>query len=780
MQRRFYLLSTSLTLAAALVATSALPAMAQSQKREESDEIIVTAQKRDERLVDVPVSMSVFNDTAIEQTGTRQLANIAEYIPNVEISQIYDFSSQVVIRGVGANSRNIGFDTRVGVYVDGVYVGQSPAINQELLDVQQVEILRGPQGTFFGKDTVAGAVNIITKKPGDKLEGTLGVDVGNYNYTNFSGMLNVPLGKKSAFKVSVAKMDRDGYIPNDITGNELLNKDVLSYRAQLRITPSEKFEANLSFDGLNGQGLVMLGESFTDMLGLFPAPVDRRVDYTFDPHEWRDIYGGALNMEYKMDNGYVLKSITGYRDTHALYSNDTDYVPQDVIWIEYEDHYKQWSQELQLISPNYEKFNYVAGLYYYNQDADTRRDVILGDDLLTAFIAPYVAPQVAPLFGWDPANLNLQQLAAISAAVGFGPPGSLVYNSGNVKTKSYAAYFNANFNMTDRLKLGVGARYTIADKDVNWLLDGRNSGIFGIGSTNVPIGSTIAPTPLVNDREDKQFDPMISLTYALNEQSNVYAKYASGFKSGGFNLDYINAGELAANSGLEFGKETVDSFELGYKASYDKFALNVSAFFASYSDYQVNQFVDLGGGNTSIRITNAASVETGGVELDGILHVTDNLTLSGSAGFLDATFASFPGGGTAGADATGKRLPGSANFNASASLQYYHPMPKLNGRGLFRLDYTHRSGVYTDIDNKKTATYGIAPGEFPFGYVDPQDRLNGRIGFINNDSRFEVYLWGRNILDEEQYIDDFRDFFNTKVRFPGLGRTWGVEGKIHF
>lgn len=780
MQRRFYLLSTSLTLAAALAATSAMPAFAQSKGREEGDEIIVTAQKRDERLVDVPVSMSVFNDTAIEQTGTRQLANIAEYIPNVEISQIYDFSSQVIIRGVGSNSRNIGFDTRVGVYVDGVYVGQSPAINQELLDVEQVEVLRGPQGTFFGKDTVAGAVNIITKKPSDKMEGMIGVDVGNYNYHNISGMLNVPLGKKSAFKVSVAKMDRDGYIPNSVTGSELLNKDVLSYRAQLRVTPNDKFEANFSFDGLNAQGLVMLGEPFTDMLGLFPVPVDRVVDFTFDPHEWRDIYGGAMNLEYKMDSGYVLKSITGYRDTHALYANETDYSVADVIHIDYEDHYKQWSQEFQLISPNFERFNYVAGLYYYNQDADTRRDVILGQDFLTAFIAPFVAPSVAPLFGLDPNNLTIDQLALISGAVGFGPPGSLVYNSGNVGTESYAGYFNGNFNITERLKLGVGARYTIADKDVNWLLDGRNSGIFGIGSTGVPLGGTGTPTPLINNREDKQFDPMVSLTYALNEQSNIYAKYASGFKSGGFNLDYINAVELAANSGLEFDKETVDSYEVGYKASYDKFALNVSAFYAEYSNYQVNQFVDLGGGNTSIRITNAASVETKGIELDGILHVTDNLTFSGSMGLLDATFASFPGGGTAGADASGKKIPGSADFNTAVSMQYYQPLPAWNGRGLFRVDFTHRSGVFTTIDNTTTATYAIAPGTFPFGYVDPQDRLNARIGFLNNDGRFEVYLWGRNILDEEQYIDDFRDFFNTKVRFPGIGRTWGVEGKIRF
>jgi iron complex outermembrane receptor protein len=185
------------------------------------EEIVVTAQKRTERLRDVPLSISVFRDDTIEQTGVRELKDIADYIPNLEISEGNDFRSTVTIRGVGAQSRNIGFDSRVGVYVDGVYVGQSPAINQELLNLERVEVLRGPQGSLFGKNTVAGAINLVTKKPDDELHGRVTGDIGNLNYSEIKALLNVPFSDTVSGAFSVSKTDRDGYVPNILTGNDL-------------------------------------------------------------------------------------------------------------------------------------------------------------------------------------------------------------------------------------------------------------------------------------------------------------------------------------------------------------------------------------------------------------------------------------------------------------------------------------------------------------------------------------------------------------------------------
>ena len=747
--------------------------------------IVVTATRRAEKLSEVPIAMSVFGDDSIEQTSVRELSEISGYIPNVSISGHNDFRSVITIRGVGSASRNIGFDSRVGVYVDGVYMGQSPAVNQELLDLERVEVLRGPQGMLFGKNTVAGAISLVTKKPEDRFFGKVSANVGNYNLREFQGMLNVPISDKVAAKVSVSKTDRDGYIDNITTGNELDTKDVLAYRAQLRVQPTDQFEINLAYDGLSADNKILVGEPLTDPYGVMItpfAPKPRQVAFDFDPTEERDVSGAMMDLNYEFANGFTVKSITGYRNTDASYSNATDYAPISIVFVDYSDDFKQLTQEFQVISPSDGAFTYMGGLYYYKQDADTVRDVTLGDDFLEGFINPVVAPSVAPLLSLDPNNLTTEQLALISSIVGFGPVGSKVTNRGTVTTESVAAYFNGSYDFNDRWTLGFGLRYSVEDKDVNWLLDGRNSGVFNIGSTNVAPGDTAtAPTPLVNDRRDSFLSPAVSLSYAVTDESNLYAKYSSGYKSGGFNLDFINENELAANSGLEFGKETVDAYEIGLKNTFmnGRFTLNLAAFYSEYSDYQVNQFVDLGEGRTSIRITNAAKVVTQGLEAEFNLQATDNLSLQGSAGYLDATFDSFPGGGTAGTDVSGSNLTDAPEWSASLGGVYTRDIAAIDATLLTRLDLTYSDGYFTTADNIKSVTLASTQ-VVPFGYIDSMTQLNGRIGLMGNNGRYEAYLWGRNLTDEDGLVDDFRDFFGTLVNHPNIGRTYGLELVVNF
>ncbi len=761
----------------ALMLGTALSLPLQAQAQNADDEIIITATKRAEKLSEVPIAVSVIGGNEIDQTSIRELSQIDEYVPNLQISNGTDFRSVITIRGVGSSSRNIGFDSRVGVYVDGVYMGQSPAANQELLDLERVEVLRGPQGMLFGKNTVAGAISLVTKKPSNEFYGQLSADIGNYNYRELKAMVNVPLGENVAAKFSVAKTDRDGYIDNITTGSDLANRDVLAYRAQLRLTPSDKFEINLAYDGLRSKNDALLGEPLSDFLGIFPiaiAPEPRQVAFNIDPKDERDIQGGLIDMQYEMDNGFTIKSITGYRDTDGFTINATDYSPTDIFHIEYTDIFKQYTQELQFISPGGERFTYMAGIYYYKQDATTNRDAILGFDFYEGFVAPFIAP----LFGFDPNTITPAQLAFVAGAVGFGPEGSSVLNRGQVQTKSIAGYINGSYDFTDRLTLGFGGRYSVEDKDANWLLDGRNSGVFAIGSTGT---DPLNPSPLINSRTDKFFSPAVSLSYELSDTTNVYGKYSSGYKSGGFNLDYINANELAANSGLEFDKETVDSYELGLKGDFldGRLNLNIAAFLADYDNYQVNQFVDLGGGSTSIRITNAASVRTKGLEAEFRFNATDNLDFQGSFGLLSAEFQSFPGGGTAGADASGNRLPNAPEFTASLASIYQRDLPALNSTLMLRADVTHTGGFFTTVNEEKT-TQLQAGATVPFGYIDDLTLLNGRIGLLPNNEKFEIYLWGRNLADEDGVDDTFRDFFGTITYKPAIGRTYGLGVVANF
>lgn len=769
---------------------------------------------------DVPISMSALGAEQIAQTGIRDLKSIAEYIPNLQISQSNDFRSTVTIRGVGAQSRNIGFDARVGVYVDGVYMGQSPSLNQELLDLERVEVLRGPQGTLFGKNTVAGAINLVSKKPNEEFSGQVSADFGNLNYREFKGMVNIPISDRLFSKFTLARADRDGYIENTLTGNDLMQVDNIAYRAQLRFQASEQLEINASFDGLNSDSLILVGEPLTDSFAFVTVPLEpgeRTVFFDKDPDDKRDVYGGHLDIDYEMDNGHTIKSITGYRDTYAVYTNQTDYSPLDIVTIRFFDQYKQFSQEFQFISPDDRKFTYMAGLYYYDQDADTRKDAFIGADLLEGYFNVFGVP--------GPLQETVRQ------ALGFGEPGnSATSNFGQVATRSYAAYFNGTYDLTDKFKIGFGMRYSVEDKDVNWTSDGRASGrplaipapfvnlpgadgnpigsvlnldsVTDVGLYSPPaaaalapfiqlnalafnIGSTgsdpLNPSPLINDRQDKFFAPSINLMYAVTDDVNIYAKYSSGYKSGGFNLDFINTDELAANAGLEFDKETVDSFEVGFKGSFmdNRIKLNMAGFISNYDDYQVNQFVDLGGGRTSIRITNAAKVMTKGIEAEATWHASDELTFNGSLGVLDATFDEFLEGGAGGTDVSGNRLPNATTFNAAASMQYYHEIETWDTALLIRVDLTHRSGYFTTVNNGMSAPLRLG-GSVPFDFIEQMTMINARIGLLSNSDGWEVYLWGRNLTDQQKYVDDLRDFFGTIARFPNLPQTYGIEAVFNF
>jgi len=702
------------------------------------EEVIVTAQKRDESLVEVPISITNFGAENIEQTGVRQLKEIAEFVPNLTISSGTDFTSSVAIRGVGANSRNIGFDTRVGVYLDGVYLGQSPALNQELLDLARIEVLRGPQGTLFGKNTVAGAINLVSEKPSDELSGSVGVEVGNYNSRQLSASINVPLTDKLLSKFAINKQQRDGLVKNLFTGNDINEQDATAYRAQFQYAAADNVEIALSFDGMSTERLSYTGDAATNTFASAldtAAPKENEVSMTFDPFEKRDISGTALTVDWDLSNDFAVRSISAYRDTEIQYSNDSDYSALDLIQIKYRDSYKQLSQEFQLISPDDSAFKYIAGLYLYQQEGESFRQV-------------QSSPIADQIFGTNASRPTT--------------------TDGTVDTESYAVFVNGSYDIDDSWKLGFGFRWSEETKDVDWMIDGSGSGAFRIASGAV-----------VDSRKDEHFSPTVNINYAISDDVNAYAKYSSGYKSGGFNLDFVNAGDLAA--GIDFDKETVASYEIGLKGTAidRRLSFAFAAFQSTYDDYQVNQFIDLGEGRTSISIRNAAEVDTKGLEAEFTFLATEQLKIMGSVGLLDGEFASYPGGGAGGADVSGNVLPGVSDVSASLGVQYFVPVPALSAELLFRMDYSYRDDYYTDANNVKSQT--IASGDtVQFGWVDAYDLVNGRIALEDDAGKWSVALWGRNLTDESYLTGTNRDFFGTLNHFSGTPRTYGVDVKYNF
>lgn len=756
-------LSAALTLPA-LVTLASLSPQASAQEGM-LEEVVVTAQKRSESLTDVPISIGVMSAESLAKTGVRQLREVAEFVPNLTISSGNDSSTAIRIRGVGTNTRNIGFDTRVGVYVDGVYMGQSLAQNLDILDLERAEVVRGPQGTQFGRNTVAGAINLITRKPSEERELELYGEVGNYNSHRVSAIGNLPLSDRLALRVSVLDHGRDGLVDNITTGTEHNERDGTSFRGQLQYQ-GDRFTATLAADYLESDRVSYFGSAVSDWSGTVPnteAPGRFEIANNIDNFEEREIWGTSLNLSVDLPADHSLTSITAYRDNSIERGQDTDHSSLDLLRVDYPDAYEQLTQEFQLFSPEGQRLQYVAGLYLYREEASSSRRAIVGPEIGTVLqaLAPPLAP-AGPLFAE-----------------------SFAGTLGTVDTDSWAVYLNGTYELSDRWTLGFGARYTDETREVDYDLVGS---VVDLGFVQVPTAAVfgVAVGPVVdgltrlNFQDDQEFDdfsPMVSLSYALTENSNVYLKYAEGFKSGGFNVDFVS--EDLLDDGIDFDPETVTSWELGLKGETADRSLrySLSAFLMEFEDYQLNQFIQLSNNTSTITIQNAAEVTSEGLEAEVTWYPTAALMLQGSLGYNNAEFDSFPGGGSVrnpagvGSDLGGNKLPQAPEWSSALALQYNLPLTGTNGELVTRLDWTYSDEYFTTEDNVSVAAPGSA---IEWGRVDSYSLLNGRIGYASGDS-WSVYLWGRNLLDEDYTFAWPSDFLGTVAEFPGDPRTYGVE-----
>tara|TARA_R110001592_G_scaffold408_1_gene2280 strand:+ start:1899 stop:4244 length:2346 start_codon:yes stop_codon:yes gene_type:complete len=730
--------------------------------------IVVTAQKRVENIQEVPISIASFSRERIEKMALRQLNEVAEFVPNLKMSQTNDFSSSIVIRGVGSSSRNIGFDARVGLYLDGVYIGQSPALNQDILDLERIEILRGPQGTLFGKNNVAGSINLITQKPEDEFSANVGVSVGNYGLRQYSATLNTPLSDDIAAKFSINQYQRDGFVENITTGNWLNEQDSYSYRGQIRANLSDTIELNFAIDSLKSDRFSFDGEPITNTLGSAKnteSPEQNKVSFDVDPHEEREISGESLTIDWDLSGDFTVKSITGHRDSTINYKNDFDFSAQSVAFLDYVDDYSQWSQELQLISPE-SNFQYVAGLYYFQQDAYTKRLPNVGDETLSLFTGvPRSVFEQGASYG-DPSSIFM---------LGAFHPG-ILSTIGNVDTTSYSMFFNSNYQFTNEIRIDLGFRYSTEEKSVDWTISSIDP------QTNIPVIPIfeLANGQVLDKRTDHDFSPLISVNYHVNRDINAYIKYSTGYKSGGYNVDFLTQAQL--DVGIEFDKETVDSYEIGLKGDLFDHQMRFSSavFYAKYDDYQINQLVNLAAGTTALSIRNAAKVETYGAELELTYHLTEDLRLNAAIGLLDAKFDKYPAGGSNGEDLSGTKLPGISDFTFNLSVQYYYPVPVVNSALSASLNYNYQDDYNTDIDGQITAT--LADGEMlDIGHIDGFGILNASISLEPLDNGISLYFWVRNLADQDSpTILGEKSFFGTRRNVYVNPRTYGLTAKYYF
>lgn len=634
------------------------------------EEIIVTAQRREERLIDVPISISAIDQERFDQINATSFTDIAAIIPNLQVVESASGTTArvITIRGIGVFPRNLGIDQGIGFYLDGVSLGRNAAYNLDLEDIERVEVLRGPQGTLYGRNAIGGAINYITQRPDATFHGDI-----NLRYVDFDdskrlgGSVNVPLSESTYMRASGAAWDSSGYVRNAVTGHLINGNDGGSGRIRLRTLPTDGLTVDLSLDALHEhsglQGLQPLDGRF------FVGPYIANVDY--ESHERRELYGASASVNYQMPNGFSVDSISAWRRQQLFEAEDGDSTPIPIIITpEYRVNEDEYSQELRLSSPVGEMLDFVSGLYYLHTQANS--------------VNTFVYPGNFPLPSSNP-----------------GPD----YTLAAIRSQAYAAFGQVNWHLTSRLTLTGGARYNIEEKNLNYRETGTSDYCCLFPSSYYP---------LLKHRSDHVLTWTGSVKYKVADETNVYMTASRGFKAGGFNAD-INVDPTLP---IEFKPEFVNSYEVGLKTALvgGRIQVNFDVYTLRYKDLQTAVLVPPEFEAVAI---NAGRVTSSGAELDFGIQPFDHLRLTGGVGYADGYYAQFDAGPFLGGDVSGNRLPSSPRWSGNATGEYTVPLAK--GHLSFIANLNSRASDFTTYVNDVRLPSRTLIGA-RIGYSAPNDR----------------------------------------------------------
>lgn len=651
-----------------------LPATAHAQSDSQDTEytnsniIIVTAQKREENIQEVPIAISAIGKDYLESRDITSIDSLGALAPNVKFERAPSNKtiSQIAIRGSVTINPAVTWEPAVGLYLDGVYIAKAQGSIFDIADLERVEILRGPQGTLYGRNSLAGAVNLVTRKPSGELRVSAEASYGNFDYWRAKSTVDLPALGPLKIKVSGQIEKRDGFVnvapdafgilanpPVDDT-NDLDGKSVM---VQLRFEPTDNLILDYAYDYSkhsqrpNANQLLSINRngdprdifdpanpSFVGIpLGLF-ASQERLETMTTDGSplfETSRTFGHAFTATLDLGDAQI-KSITAYRDLRWTDSIDLDGSPFDIAFTARFTDMDSFSQELQLTGAALdERLNYVLGGFYYDESAGT---------------------------------INPQTFFGV-----FGPFGNQFDSRYASNTEAWAAYAQADFAITDALKLTVGARYTEETKDISRFLQIIRDPM--IPAVALPF--TVADIDFgdLPDAEFDDFSPSATLSYQINPDLNIYARFAKGFKSGGFNGETNSFGAPTPDCPTgtpelcnPYRPEKVDSYELGLKSVFANGAvvLNVAGFYDRHKDIQLSVFEATGAASSTV--LNAAKSTIWGLELETVIRPADWLTINGSLAYLNAEYDSFI---ERGVDVTNNRaFPHTPEYTAAVGVDW--------------------------------------------------------------------------------------------------------------
>ena len=657
----------------------------------EIEEITVTAQKREENVQDVPISVSTFSDDFFTRSNVNTLRDMARYAPNLSLPQSSTVANQrIILRGVGSVG-NSAIEPTVAVFIDGVYYPRPSSVVGSMTDLEQAEVLRGPQGTLFGRNASMGALNIITKNPTDEHEGRITFAYGDYDEKRVSGYINSALTERASARLSFQASERDGYGDNTFTDGGSRNRvgdwEDVTVRGKLLFTPNANTDVLLTadFSRVRNEGAVteFIGDtaptgSLPRLAGILPTRQLPEADDEYD-HKLHQMHrDDADDEQWGLSSditwaagGHTIRSITAYRDwendslDHSVIRMPADLVPSDQFFDA-----ETFSQELQIISPEGEDIEYVFGLYYYDEEYGLDTISHLGKDfcdmvgnlfqgqstvfggLLTQAAGQLDAGQQgevgAALQRFSAAQAQLQaQLGGPQTACAMGGDRMATANF-EQDVSNYAAYGHLTYHLTPQWRLAAGARYTRSEKDGtfesivhNPLADAPRAPNPAAGDPGNPFGLDLRrPEPSRSlSQDEEKVTWLTNLSYFLDDDTMLFANFSTGFKSGGFNPEGFNSKVSAAGRTRKFDTETTKNYELGIKRTFMEGELiaNATLYRTKINDFQERQFDGL-----NLVVHNSGDLTQQGAELDVQYQPREEFYMTLGVSYLDSEFDSFP------------------------------------------------------------------------------------------------------------------------------------------
>jgi iron complex outermembrane recepter protein len=750
------------------------------------EEITVSARRKVEIARDVPIPLSVIGGGTLDAKGAFNVARLAELQPSLQLYSSNPRNTAVNIRGLGApfGLTNDGIEPGVGVYVDQVYNARPASTTFDFIDVAQVEVLRGPQGTLYGKNTTAGAINVTTRAPSFTPAGRLETSVGDWGFQQTRGYLTGPLSERIAARLSFSGTQREGTLRHGRTGARVNDLNNLGVRSQILFDVTDALSVTLQAD-YNQQRAVCCTQVFASVastqrplnrqyaqmaadLGYTPPstnPFDRLTDIDSPLQVHQDLGGMGLVAEWNGGPG-TLTSVTAYRYWHWYPSNDRDFTALPITTVSANpSKQQQWTQEFRYAATVNERLDYVVGLFLYKQTIHSQGLQAQGSAAARWLLAPAVNASTVGLLD------GLQQA-----------------NDIHFTNNSYALFSQLTWSLTEHLSLVPGLRLNYDAKATEF-----NSVVSGGLETNnaaliAPKNSVLQSQSYQAPSSDADLSGQLTLAYALGDNVNVYATYSQSFKSVGVNLSGI-PNDAAGNPALAAATvkpEKVQHYELGVKSTLLEGLLtaNFNAFTTKINDYQAN-VVNASVGVLRGYLANAKQVTVHGAEIELGYSPTDSLNVTLNATLSDGKYADFadapcpleltgaPAGplGAGVCDISGTALPGLSDTALSASAEYTRSanLFGLSGEAFVGIDTSYRSA----FSSSATASRYLV--------VDEYTLSNFRVGF-RADKQWELFAWTRNAFNTEYFESLSAQPGNSGLIVAQVGdpRTAGVTVNVSF